>query len=726
MFVIHTNAQYVTITDSRHYSNVFGEMRNFRIFLPSHYFDNRKKYPVIYFMHGWSQRYFGDGGETYADFDKGDENKGDNIAKFVSAHEVIVVKSDGYNRSPDEKYYLRPYNLGPVETFRQFPVYFPELIDYIDTHYRTIDDREHRAISGLSMGGFMTFWIAGKYPQLFSAAGSFCGSAEFEVGPKDFPVEYRHIDMYKNYGGINIRLNYGDKDFIRGYHQDMNRIWPHIMDNYEYKIYDAEHSTCGLGEMFGFFVKTFEHPPKKPLKWDHIDVYPEFSVWDYKVSSDRIVPGFTILKNVDKRGFRCCVREFLPDGELFPFVNLSITTPAVYEKNQLYIINDVDAKRLKTSQKTIRSDNSGRLMISMNGSTHEIGINKKADKPNICIAAIEIKNMSWATHKKDVGISIKLLNKGMSVGKNIRAKLSVTRSSANVIKSESKFGNIAANEIQVCQIPFTFRVEADSIEIEKFKLTIQDENKNEWVEFIEIPIKKDLPSITDFEIADGKIFRVAKAGTDSETILLGTGNGDGVANPGESIVIVVKDQDKFWRTNLSFSDKYLNPFGINTRMSDNWSSFDHVGASAKYSVPLISSNCPENHPIDFFAEYWLPEYPYHIIKQGVIKINVKGKDTTAPKIKWVKIPGDNILQARIYDGSKIKYVKATLISKNDQISFEVELKDDGSGGDKAEGDNVFSKEIPGHKFGFYRVVIEAVDSFGNKLIEEGSEEFILH
>ena len=213
---------------------------------------------------------------------------------------------------------------------------------------------------------------------------------------------------------MNLQLNYGDKDFIRGYHRDMNRIWPHIMDNYEYKIYDAKHSTCGLGEMFGFFVNTFEHTQKKPLKWDHIDVYPEFTVWDYKIISDRIVPGFTILENVDKRGFKCSVREFLPDGEIMPFVNLLITTPAVYEKNQLYIINDVDTKRLKTSQKTIRSDNSGRLEIFINGSTHEIGINKKADKPNICITAVEIENMNWATQKKDVSISIKLLNKGLS------------------------------------------------------------------------------------------------------------------------------------------------------------------------------------------------------------------------------------------------------------------------------------------------------------------------
>src|SRR4030095_1145397 len=153
----------VTILDSRHYSNVFGEIRNFRIFLPPGYFTNpEKKYPVIYFFHGWSQRYFGDGGQQYAAFDKEDQNNGDNIANFVSKHEVIVVKPDGYNRGQDEKYYLRPYNIDPVETHRQFPLYFPELVNYIDAQYRTIADREHRAISGLSMGGFMTFWIAGK------------------------------------------------------------------------------------------------------------------------------------------------------------------------------------------------------------------------------------------------------------------------------------------------------------------------------------------------------------------------------------------------------------------------------------------------------------------------------------------------------------------------------------------------------------------------------------
>lgn len=573
----------------------------------------------------------------------------------------------------------------------------------------------------------MTFWIAGKYPHLFSAAGNFCGSAEFVVGPKEFPVEYRQIDMYKNYAGLNVRLNYGDKDFIRSYHEDMNRIWPQVMDNYESRIYNAEHSTCGLGDMFGFCMKTFEHPPARPPNWDHIDVYPEFSVWGYQVNSDRVVPGFTVLENVNKRGFRCSVKEFLPNGELLPFVNVSIITPAVYAKNKLYVINDVDTKNLKTSQKTIRSDKSGRLTIDINGSEHEIGINTNADKPNICIASVEIGNMNWATHRKIVSLSIKLLNKGLSQGKNIQAKLSATRSTANVIKSESGFGSIGVNEIKTDQAPFAFRVEADSIEIEKFKLTIRDNNKNEWIQFFQVPIKKELPAIMDFEIADGKIYTVAKGGIDSETVFLGNGNGDGIANPGESIVILVKDQHKYWRTDLYFSDRYINPFGINIRRSDSWSSFDYVGASAKYSVPVISSDCAENYPVEFFAEYWLPEYPYHIKKQGVIKIEVKGKDRTPPKIMWLKVPGDNIFQARIYDGSKIQYVKARFTSKKEpQISFAVELKDDGIEGDRVEGDNVFSKKIPGQKFGLYKVAIEAADSFGNKLIEEASEEFLLH
>ena len=359
---------------------------------------------------------------------------------------------------------MRPYNISPVETDRQFPLYFPELVHHIDGNYRTIADRNHRAISGLSMGGFMTFWIAGKYPHLVSAAGNFCGSTEFYVGPRDMPVEYRHIDMHKNYLGLNVRLHYGDKDFIRGYHQDMNRVWPQVMDNYHFEIFDAAHTTCGLGKMFEFIVETFQNPPPKPDKWHHTDVYPSFSVWDYQVRSDRDLPGFTVLENVNQSGFRCMVREFLPDGPLMPYVQLTIQTPALYQPNQPYTIVDVDPISIKESRFRVISDDKGSLKISVNGGYHEIGINKAEDAPpNLTFARFVADNSSWALKNEDVTMSVSLLNKGASIANGVQARLIPSRKSTIIKQGQAEFGAIPVGESRESSKPFVFRVNSDSI-----------------------------------------------------------------------------------------------------------------------------------------------------------------------------------------------------------------------------------------------------------------------
>lgn len=715
----------VTIIDGSHYSNVFGESRNYRVFLPPSYSANKeKRFPVIYFFHGWSQRYFGSS-NPYGDFDKGDENNGDNIANFVSVHDVIVVKPDGYNRSPDEKYYVRPYNVSPVETFRQFPIYFPELVQHIDAHYRTFADREHRGIAGLSMGGFMTFWIGGKYPHLLSAAGNFCGSPEFVVGPKDFPVEYRHLDMYKNYEGMNLRLHYGDKDFIRGYHEDLNKVWPQLIDHYDYKIFDAAHSTCGLGEMLGFILKTFDDPPANPSRWHHTDVYPVFSVWNYEIMTDRKVPGFTVLENVDRRGFRSSVRTFLPDGELLPSVRVTIKTPAAYEKDQAYMITDFDIRTQTSTQRSLRSDSEGRLTIELDGSGHEIGINKKNDKPNLAIASVNVEGKPWATAGEETRVSLEILNKGLSAANNIRMEVSATRASATVTQGNYSIRNIDLNK--TAKATFSFVVKPDSIEMERFRLTLKDEKNNEWVEHFVIPLQPKLNEITAFEIADGKTLIVADAGNSTDTVALGTGNGDGIANPGESIVVVIRDHGKLWRADLTGKDPYINPHGINIRKSDNWSSFDHVGASAKYDQPVISSECPQNHPVEFAVEYWLPEYPLHIIKRGFVRFNIKGNDTTPPSIEDVQLTGDNVFSVKLYDGGQIRQVRATLTDEKDPAkNVTIQLTDDGLNGDRVANDRVFSQTVPGQVFGIFKGVVDAEDAFGNKKHFEAQRTFVAH
>lgn len=711
----------VVIRDERHYSNALGEPRNYRIFLPPDYdLDDTRRYPVIYFMHGWSQRYFGS-------INPNGDVDNDSIASFVSRHDVIVVKPDGYNRRPIEPYNRRPYNVGPVETFRQFPEYFPELIHHIDRKYRTIADRQHRAVSGLSMGGFMTMWLSGKYPHLVSAAGNFCGSPEFVVGPRDFPVEYRHLDMYNNYGGVNVRLHYGDKDFIRDYHRDMNAVWTQVIDNYSYKIFDDGHSSCGLAEMFSFFLETFRNPVPLPDQWSHTDVYPRFSVWDYEVSTDRTVEGFTSLENVDVKGFRIGVREFLPDGRELAFVNVTVTTPPFYEKNQSYEIVDHELSSGRTTRRSIRSDAEGRLVIHTGGAVREIGINRDARRPNVALTAFHVKGAPWATHKKDVGIVLRIVNKGDGTARNVTARITPVRSTSKVIDGNLSFGTVGAGEDATSKKPFTFRVDVDTLVIARFKATFQDADKNTWTQYLDIPLTPTVPELKRFVIADGRQLAVATSGNRIDTLVLGHGNGDGIPNPGELIVILAEEDGTLRRTDLTFSDPYLNPFGINERFSDSWTPFDHVGASAKYDAPLISSDCPANHTLNFIAEYWIPEYPLHHIRRGLVSIKVSGRDATPPKIKRIHATGDNVLQVTVIDGAPVTTVKATLVDEKDPNRVvTVTLEDKGTNGDRVASDLVFSQTIPDQVFGVFKVSVEAYDTFGNRGFAESNQTFVFH
>src|SRR3989449_4961384 len=88
------------VLDETHKSQVFHETRHYRIFLPPDYATSGKRYPVIYWFHGWSERYNKPvAREPERDYDQGDTGVygGDTIGHFVGNHDVIVVKWDGYN-----------------------------------------------------------------------------------------------------------------------------------------------------------------------------------------------------------------------------------------------------------------------------------------------------------------------------------------------------------------------------------------------------------------------------------------------------------------------------------------------------------------------------------------------------------------------------------------------------------------------------------------------------
>tara|TARA_R110002124_G_scaffold277321_9_gene448663 strand:+ start:11428 stop:13737 length:2310 start_codon:yes stop_codon:yes gene_type:complete len=733
-------ASGVEVIDDYHYSNAFSNNRNFRVFLPPSYRkDSEKRYPVIYFFHGWAQRYFGSMGSGYSDYDFGDDNDGDNIEKFVSENDVIIVKVDGLNQFKVEPINLSPYNVSLVSTFRQFPEYFKEFVGYIDAHYRTIPDRTHRGISGLSMGGFMTFWLSAKLPDWVSAAGNFCGSSEFSAGPLDFPVRYAHADMYDNFKAISMRMHNGNSDRLRFYHEDMNRYLMNAVPHYQFKQYEASHITCGMGDMFAFMMQAFKTPLPLPEKWDYIDIYPYFEVWDYKVETSRNRSGYTILENVDKEGFNLAVRNFLPDGELMPNVEVQVVTAPIYKVSTEYKVTDIDLRTKESRQYSVQSDASGKLKLTLNGSAHQIGIANSQDSPNLSMTSFKIENMDWAESGQVVELSMKVLNKGFSTSENIIAEISAISEGLDIVSAQGKINGLASLEEKQVNGIFKVRNNRKGYDIAKFQVDFTDDSGASWQEEFEILFKDQVDRITNFVIADGKEFTIVKEAVDSVSMVVGVGNGDGIANPGETIVLLVEEGGKYLRTDAYTTNKYINPGNVSIRIADPWQNYDHIGGSVKYTMPVLDSETPEGEEIPFYVEYWTPGpiSGQHIIHKGIVNVQVKGEDKTAPQVQWVQVLNDDRIEARVYDGASVGEVMLTLSPNEEKStlkhvnwdetpsSFSIELKDDGLGADVVKGDGVYSARISGKPTYFYDLSFELRDSSGNKGKHQAEEPIFL-
>jgi hypothetical protein len=704
------------ILDLKHYSKVFGEERNFRIFLPPSYDQaTDKRYPVIYFFHGWSERFNQPprGGRGY---DSGDQYGGDNIANFVGKNDVIVVRWDGYNpRTPGENY-PRPYNISPVETYRQFPLYFPELVNHIDSNYRTIADREHRATAGLSMGGFMSFWVSGKYPHLVSSASNFMGSSEFYAGPNGFPSEYRHTEMYPNYEGLRTRLVTGSRDFIRWYHRRMNAVWDFVRPHHEHEDFDAEHGTPGMAKTLEFHMKAFRDPLPVPKLWHHADVYPVFDVWGYSVQTDRQTPGFTLLENVCRSGFRSSVREWLPDGRPMPAVTVQVVTDAIYTPGRTYRVTDVNRSSGDVRQIHTKSDSQGRLHLQLNGDVRELGISEDA-APLLTLGGWRIAGAPWATNGQPLRLKMTLLNKGASDARNVRAAVKSTNAGVKVRTERISVSRIPAGEaVEVSQ---EIAVDLDGTDRDMLRLLVTLDG----LDFpLDVPLFRKAETIKDFVIADGKKLPVWQRAIQKSEVVSGAGNADGEAQPGEMIVIGVRDGDAMRAAEVFASDPCVDP---SKRVSDPWGAYDNVGATAKYTVLLISSSCSGPRDIPLFVRYQLPSKPEHALKEHTVMLRISGRDTTPPHVDSAAVRDWNRVEVRITDGARLNSATATLTFEERVLEFP--LNDEGRSGDRAAGDGIFTGFAPNPPAGRYTLRVNARDEFGNESdrVIEGELEFTL-
>jgi enterochelin esterase-like enzyme len=181
-------------------SKVTGTWRHALVYLPPNYdADKKVRYPVLYLQHGGGEDETGWIRQAHADFIL------DNLIAAKSCKPMIVVMAYGYARRagqapPD----LTGKPFGSPEMLKamqDMSAAFEDdvtqaLIPFVDSTYRTLSDRDHRAMAGLSMGGMQTFQITLDHLDLFSYIGGFSGAGGMLV------LGNRKLDPKTDYNGV--------------------------------------------------------------------------------------------------------------------------------------------------------------------------------------------------------------------------------------------------------------------------------------------------------------------------------------------------------------------------------------------------------------------------------------------------------------------------------------------------------------------------------------------
>jgi S-formylglutathione hydrolase FrmB len=164
------------------------------IIKPSNYKKSGKRFPVLYLLHGYSGNY-----RQWISIAPQLKSKVDELG-------MLVVCPDGG--------FSTWYFDSPVDSSSRYDSFISgELLSYIDKNYKTIADRKHRGITGLSMGGHGGLYLSLQHKNVFGAAGSMSGGVDIRPFPNNWDLKKRLGDTvcckenWEKYTVINLADN---------------------------------------------------------------------------------------------------------------------------------------------------------------------------------------------------------------------------------------------------------------------------------------------------------------------------------------------------------------------------------------------------------------------------------------------------------------------------------------------------------------------------------------
>lgn len=196
-------AQRGTVRFARFFSPALGVHKGYLLYLPPSYArEPGRRFPVAYYLHGHGQNESAWVGNGRIDAV---------IDSLIGAggSELILVMPDGDDGRYTTWAVPVAYQTCAGDTRRGWADEAPsaycvktqgydeyiarDLIAHVDSSYRTLADRRHRGVAGLSMGGYGAVALALRYPEVFSAAASHSGSlSPFYNGPHPYAEPARY------------------------------------------------------------------------------------------------------------------------------------------------------------------------------------------------------------------------------------------------------------------------------------------------------------------------------------------------------------------------------------------------------------------------------------------------------------------------------------------------------------------------------------------------------
>ena len=235
-----------TVSKVWYESPTAGLTRRLTVYTPAGYETSGKEYPVLYLLHG-----IGGDENAWSELGRAAQIL-DNLIAQGKAEPMLVVMTNGnisQEACPGEtsEGFRVPTMMLPKTMEGSFETAFPDVVKFVEKTYRVKKDKAHRAIAGLSMGGFHSLFISINNPDTFDYVGLFSAAVDQQQNTANggFPNIYadrnQKIDNLFSKNPKLFWIGIGKTDFLFKNNNDLRAYLDSKQHKYTYLETEGGH-----------------------------------------------------------------------------------------------------------------------------------------------------------------------------------------------------------------------------------------------------------------------------------------------------------------------------------------------------------------------------------------------------------------------------------------------------------------------------------------------------